>query len=226
MTREEKIQAILQTVKDKKASGNEIEPGRKGATVSALKNPGKTSKIENETIDRLYESLQRILKEKGKSKPQVSTDKNIAAKTAKTKKTAKTAETKEPENTESMKKIAALEKENKALQEIVKELSSKVDNLSQKIDSITKSITLQKEPQQESITLQNKNANVIDSVIDKKESLSCLGFSLSKDKDGRYYGVKRVTGKLISVYIGRDLNLAQPKIRAYAEKHHWTLQNH
>lgn len=231
MTRDEKIKAILEAVRSKKASANEIEPSRKGATISRLK-AGKP--VKDETVDKLYASLQAVLKKKGASS-EVSTTESI---TLENKEDASEVEKKseasinesitlenksitesinesitlerEPEKIMS-ERIAVLEKENQELRGIVEGLKNQVESITDKLNSIT----IQKEstePITKSITLQSTG-------IEKHESMNCLGFSISKDREGRFYGVRRIGGKLKSVYIGRDLGKAQEKIEAYLAKH-------
>ena len=57
-TTEQKRRAILEAIKGKRVSGNELEPSRKGATVSKLK-AGKP--VTDESIDRLYARLIELL---------------------------------------------------------------------------------------------------------------------------------------------------------------------
>lgn len=220
MTKEEKIKAILEAVASKKASANVIEPTRKGATISALK---KGAPVQDKTVDKLYDALL------GLSSPLASQQKSRGIEQAKgieqapsdviDKKSTTSITTMESRDDREVQKlmeqIASLTQENKGLMGEIVSLRDQVSEMSErldKIESITKSETIQTQSITESIKPS------ITTGIEKHESMNCMGFSVSKDREGRFYGVKRIAGKLKSVYIGRDLGKAQEKIQAFLDR--------
>lgn len=100
-------------------------------------------------------------------------------------------------------RMATLERENQ-------ELRAKLADMERKIASIT--------------AINNTVHNSVNNVSITKKSQSVMGFTVSSDAKGRYSCVKRIDGKLNCVYVGRDLSLAESKIRTYCLNHNIKLE--
>jgi hypothetical protein len=94
-------------------------------------------------------------------------------------------------------RLAKLEAENIALREKVEALNDELRK--QAIDTIAKSSIA---------TIAEKPADV----------KNVMGFSLFHDEKGLWYGIKRINGKNRSVYLGRDFNKFESKIKAWKIK--------
>lgn len=226
MTTQEKIKFILEALASKKATANQIEPSRKGATIAAIKQ-GKT--VRPNTIDKLYASLQAILAGKSKSQepreeqhkesanqPFTQADASLSALSA---------------------RVAALEKENTELKATVTDLVSRVEAKITKDNQVcgTDSTT------RDNIVSSTKNNIVSDTgnILGDGEVIRAhdINFVVRLESqtvkialaDGtaknleykRYYAKKKIAGKLHRVYLG-DIarrNEATEKIETYCQKH-------
>lgn len=219
MTTQEKIKVILDAIASKKATANQIEPSRKGATIAAIKR-GETPKPS--TIEKLYASLQSVLagkaqepvieKQKPQEKQKTQSDDSITVLSA------------------LSARVAALEKENTELKATVTDLVSRVASQAK----ITKDNQVC-DTQTASITKDNK----ISDILTDGDNLTVLGIDFNirfesqtvnvpmadgtekKIEYKRYYAKKRIKGKLHRVYLGdistRDETIE--KVKIYCQKH-------
>ena len=131
MTTQEKIKFILEALASKKATANQVEPSRKGATIAAIKQ-GKT--VRPSTIDKLYASLQAILAGKPKSQ-----EPREEPREEQPKESANQPATQADASLSALSaRVAALEKENTELKATVTDLVSRVASQTQ----ITKDASL------------------------------------------------------------------------------------
>lgn len=143
------------------------------------------------TVDRIYSSLQELLA----GGDAVTVDNSIERKPI-TRHNAIERRSVTVDN-DIERRLIALEAENAALRQAV-------DDLSARLEALAGGGTSDAPPDG----------------IKKRTSLgNCLGFSLCQDKAGRYYGVRRIDGRLVSVYIGKDLSLAEQKLQAWLDRH-------
>ena len=88
------------------------------------------------------------------------------------------------------------------LQTTIKDLQNQIYNLTQVISKF----------------IDASKTNEIKEIKPKPKGINVLGFSLCQDAGGRYLGVRKIDGKMVSVYIGKDINLAEQKISRWLEK--------
>lgn len=230
MNTQEKIQAILAAIESKKVSANQIEPSRKGTTVTALKQ-GKA--VRPATVDKLYASLQSILTG---SEPASKTSEPISQCHEVTE-PAKQAPTQETDSLSA--RVQKLETENAELKAMITDLIGKVSALqAQNQAQITKDNQICDTGLQDGTTKENQvcdtgsilkdgdviRAHEIDFVIRLESQAVKIGLVDGTEKKieyHRYYAKKKIAGKLHRVYLG-DMarrNETETKIKAYCQRH-------
>ena len=224
MTTQEKIKFILEALASKKATANQVEPSRKGATIAAIKQ-GKT--VRPSTIDKLYASLQAILAGKPKSQ-----EPREEPREEQPKESANQPATQADASLSALSaRVAALEKENTELKATVTDLVSRVasqtqitkDNQVCATDSSTKNNIIS----DTGGILGNGDvirAHEIDFVVrlESQNVKIALADGTAKNLEyKRYYAKKKIAGKLHRVYLGDTArrNESMAKIETYCQKH-------
>ena len=234
MTTEQKKQAILQAIADKKASGIEIDRVRRGSTVGALK-AGKP--LEDKTIDKLYANLEQVLAQKTGTMEQTVAQKEQAVAQSQAQVVQKAvpvaqkeqgvAQNLSPEMAGLLARIAALARENAELREQVqhqeRQLHARAFDLTSRINGLEgRLVAIEQKPVAiEQPTIAGTMAKAPDRV---------LGFRLVQKvttTDGKKYEKWYATKGAKVVYIGNSPEKAdaEAKIRAYAAKHGMRLDD-
>jgi len=226
MTTEEKTKAILEAVASKKVSGNQIEPKRKGATITKLR---KGEKVGDKTINKLYDSLLNLL--------------GVEVKEVEAKE-VKEAEHQKVEGEKIMNAIAerfdSIERENTELKEVVEGLQREIEALKKNgiteynkniepsiiniIPDSTNSITKDNQPSGLLRDYERLVVEGIDFIIRLESQVARFTLASGESKKveyPKYYAKKKIAGKLHRVYLGEiaDRNQATEKIKAYMQKH-------
>lgn len=120
----------------------------------------------------------------------------------------------QPESQSITKPITPITQEEGTMETLLREneeLKARVANLEREVEALKKPIT-------DSITKKPITESITKSITEKPKGCNILGFSLTFNaKDAKWYGVKRIGNKQVSIYIGK-LEDAESKIRAYCEK--------
>lgn len=227
MTKQEKIKAILEAVESGQVTGSQLEPSRKGATVSKLKS-GKP--VLDSTVDKLYA---RLLELTGKIEP---------ASAIESSKVEPESQVSIPEKkVEVIEKVSITREDFNLMQEMVKGMHKIAESIDALRDRIVELEMENKELVERIAALESKSITAIESqsitsihAIDhssitsipaiESQSISesitknVLGFSLAKSSKGFWYAVKKFGKSQKSVYIGKNPQEAESKIRAYCEK--------
>jgi len=201
MIKDEKIKAILEAIDQGKVSANQINPESRGGTISKIK---KGKQVQDITVDKIYA---RLLLDLGNGLPQGGEKAKPPKVPVEPVKHVKPIEPpKVP--VEPVKHVKPIEPpkvpvESVAnLQTTIKDLQNQIYNLTQVISKF----------------IDASKTNEIKEIKPKPKGINVLGFSLCQDAGGRYLGVRKIDGKMVSVYIGKDINLAEQKISRWLEK--------
>jgi hypothetical protein len=65
--------------------------------------------------------------------------------------------------------------------------------------------------------VERREANHIEAVIQVPGPLNILGWTVRADERGRYKAFRKINGRTRSIYLGRSLDGAEAKIRAWEE---------
>jgi chromosome segregation ATPase len=206
MEKENKIKEILQAVSSKEFSQNQLEPSRKGKTISNMKQ-GKQV-----TENKVNEIHARLL--------------NLRS-GVETKETKEVVETKEVQEIKEVQETK--EKELKNMQETISMLQSQIESLTKKVATLeVENIELAKKVSDlEVVRSANNTSNNI--VMDSNNSsnnpnneLSLYGFKIQTRKtvtDSREYQKFYAIGYSKVIYIGSDITKAKDKIEKWVKSH-------
>jgi len=203
MEQTEKIKAILEAVASGKYSGVELEPSRKGKTISDMKKGKPVSTAKVDAIYTLLCELEGQAQEEKEQAQEQTVDKRIVEL--------------EQENTRLKAENESLRKEIEKMKEQKQEQAQEHKEQSQEqVDIVTLAKTVA-ELKAEMEQIKNKQEHSVKT----SDHEIIMGWHIRPKKAGgvmRLYANKSIGGKQHIVYVGNDPAKAEVKIREYCAK--------